>query len=314
MIDVENRQKIQSLMDNIEKVFLGKTETVKRTLIGLFAGGHLLIEDVPGVGKTVLAKTLAKSLDGSFQRIQFTPDLLPSDILGVSILNTANDQFVFKRGPIFANVILADEINRMTPRTQSSLLEAMNDSQVSVDGVTYRLPKPFIVIATQNPIEYEGTYPLPESQLDRFLMRLRIGYPDVPDERRVLYSQKMRHPIESIEPVITANDVLRIQQDVRSVRVDESISDYILAIVNHTRGHEHLEVGVSPRGSLGLFRAAQSLAYVEGRDYVVPDDVKQLAVPVLAHRTISKGLIHENSARFTQELIETVLNTVPVSV
>ena len=312
MIDVENRQKIQSLMDNIEKVFLGKTETVKRTLIGLFAGGHLLIEDVPGVGKTVLAKTLAKSLDGSFQRIQFTPDLLPSDILGVSILNTANDQFVFKRGPIFANVILADEINRTTPRTQSSLLEAMNDSQVSVDGVTYRLPKPFIVIATQNPIEYEGTYPLPESQLDRFLMRLRIGYPDVPDERRVLYSQKMRHPIESIEPVITANDVLRIQQDVRSVRVDESISDYILAIVNHTRGHEHLEVGVSPRGSLGLFRAAQSLAYVEGRDYVVPDDVKGLAVPVLAHRIIPRSFRQDGRRGASERIINEALEAVSV--
>jgi len=314
MIEVDGRERIRALIENIEKVFLGKSETVKLTVIGLFAGGHLLIEDVPGVGKTILAKTLAKSLDGTFQRIQFTPDLLPSDILGVSILNTANDQFVFKRGPIFANVILADEINRTTPRTQSSLLEAMNDFQVSVDGVSNRLPQPFMVIATQNPIEYEGTYPLPESQLDRFLMRLRIGYPAVPDEKRVLYSQQMKHPIESIGPVITANDVLRIQQDVRSVRVDESISDYILGIVTHTRGHEQLEVGVSPRGSLALFRAAQAMAYVEGRDYVVPDDVKRLAVAVLAHRTICKGLIHENSARFTQELIETVIDTVPVPV
>lgn len=314
MLEVKTHDKIQRLIDNIEKVFLGKSETVKLTVIGLFAGGHLLIEDVPGVGKTILAKTLAKSMDCSFQRIQFTPDLLPSDILGVSILNSANDQFVFKRGPLFANFVLADEINRTTPRTQSSLLEAMNDFQISVDGVTYRLPQPFMVIATQNPVEYEGTYPLPESQLDRFLMRLRIGYPAVPDEKRVLYSQQMQHPISTLEPVITASDVLRIQQDVRSVRVDESISDYILQIVNHTREHEQLEVGVSPRGSLALFRACQALAHVERRDYVIPDDVKRLAVPVLAHRTISKGLIHENSARFTQELIETVIDTVPVPV
>ncbi|HUW55347.1 MAG TPA: MoxR family ATPase [Planctomycetota bacterium] len=312
MLEVKTQDKIKRLVDNIEKVFMGKSETVKLTVIGLFAGGHILIEDVPGVGKTILAKTLAKSLDSTFQRIQFTPDLLPSDILGVSILNTANDQFVFKRGPVFANIILADEINRTTPRTQSSLLEAMNDFQVSVDGVTYRLPQPFMVIATQNPAEYEGTYPLPESQLDRFLMRIRIGYPSAPDEKRVLYSQQVQHPILTIEPVITANDVLRIQQDVRNVRVDETISDYILEIVNRTRQHEQLEVGVSPRGSLGLFRASQSLAYTEGRDYVVPDDVKRLATTVLAHRTITKGLMHENSALFTKELIETVLETVPV--
>jgi MoxR-like ATPase len=314
MLELKVRDKIARLIENVEKVFMGKTETVKLTVIGLFAGGHLLVEDVPGVGKTILAKTLAKSLDCSFQRIQFTPDLLPSDILGVSILNSANDQFVFKRGPIFANFVLADEINLTTPRTQSSLLEAMNDSQVTIDGATYRLPQPFMVIATQNPIEYEGTYPLPESQLDRFLMRIRIGYPDAPDEKKILYSQQVQHPISTLEPVITANDVLRIQQDVRTVRVDESISDYILEIAARTRAHEHLEVGVSPRGSLAIFRASQALAYTEGRDYVIPDDVKRLAVPVLAHRTITKGLMHENSALFTQELIESILTTVPVPV
>lgn len=314
MLDVNTQVKVRSLVDNIEKVFVGKSETVKQVLIGLFAGGHVLIEDVPGVGKTVLAKTLAKSLDCSFQRIQFTPDLLPSDILGVSILNTANDQFVFKRGPIFANIILADEINRTTPRTQSSLLEAMNDFQVSVDGVTYTLPRPFIVIATQNPVEYEGTYPLPESQLDRFLMRIDIGYPDTPDEKKVLYAQQFRHPLLGIEPVITANEVLRIQQDVRNVKVDETISDYILEIVNRTREHEQLEVGVSPRGSLALFRASQALACIEGREYVVPDDVKRLATSVLAHRTITKGLMHENSTLFTQELIDSLVNAVPVPV
>ncbi len=314
MPEVQIREKMQKLVTNIEKVFVGKPETVKAVVIGLFAGGHILIEDVPGVGKTVLAKTLAKSLDCNFQRIQFTPDLLPSDILGVSILNAANDQFVFKRGPIFANIILADEINRTTPRTQSSLLEAMNDFQVSVDGVSYRLPQPFMVIATQNPIEYEGTYPLPESQLDRFLMRLSIGYPATEDEKKVLYSQQMQHPLGSIEPVITANDVLRIQQDVKTVKVDEAVSDYILAIVNRTRENEQLEVGVSPRGSLYLFRATQALAYVEGRNYVVPDDVKRLAVPVLSHRVITKGLMHQNSTLFAQELIRSILGTVPVPV
>jgi MoxR-like ATPase len=314
MIEVNARDKVKVLVENVQKVFLGKPDAVKLTLVSLFAGGHLLIEDVPGVGKTILAKTLAKSLDCSFQRIQFTPDLLPSDILGVSILNSANDQFVFKRGPIFANVVLADEINRTTPRTQSSLLEAMNDQQVSVDGVTHMLPRPFIVIATQNPVEYEGTYPLPESQLDRFMMRINIGYPDMEDEKRVLYSQKIHHPIASLEPVISASDVLRIQQDVRGLTVDEDISDYILRIVNRTREHEQLEVGVSPRGSLALFRAAQSLAFVEGRDFVIPDDVKKLAVPVFAHRLIGKGLMHENSGLFARELVEHIVNTVPVPV
>jgi len=314
MLEVKAQDKVKILIDNIQKVFIGKSDTVKHTVIGLLAGGHLLIEDVPGVGKTVLAKAIAKSIDCSFQRVQFTPDLLPSDILGVSILNSANDQFVFKRGPIFANIVLADEINRTTPRTQSSLLEAMNDGQVSIDGVTHRLPTPFMVVATQNPVEYEGTYPLPESQLDRFLMRIHIGYPEAPDEKQVLYSQQIRHPIGSLEPVLSANDVMRLQGDVRNVRMDDSITDYILVLVNRTRAHEQLEVGVSPRGSLALFRAAQALATAEGRDYVVPDDVKRLAVPVLAHRVISKGLMHENSTLFARELIESIVGAVPVPV
>ena len=308
------RDKVALLINNVKKVFLGKAEAVKHIVVALFAAGHVLIEDVPGVGKTVLAKTLAKSLDCSFQRIQFTPDLLPSDILGVSILNSANDQFVFKRGPIFANIVLADEINRTTPRTQSSLLEAMNDSQISIDGVTHRLPRPFMVLATQNPFEYEGTYPLPESQLDRFLMRLRIGYPDAADEKDILYSQKMTHPLDNLAPVVSSTDVLVIQQEVRNVTLDEVISEYILAIANQTRNSPHLEVGVSPRGSLGIFRAAQSLAYVEGRDYVIPDDVKRLAAPVLAHRVISKGFAHENGAAYAEDVIEGIVRSMPVPV
>ena len=295
-------------------MFLGKSETVKEVVVALLAGGHVLIEDVPGVGKTVLAKTLARSLDSTFQRIQFTPDLLPSDILGVSILNSANDQFVFKRGPIFANIVLADEINRTTPRTQSSLLEAMNDSQISVDGITHKLPKPFMVIATQNPIEYEGTYPLPESQLDRFLMRLRIGYPDAESEKDILYSQKMAHPLESLEAAISSTDILIIQQAVRSVTLDEVVSKYILEIAGRTRQSQHLEVGVSPRGSLAIFRAAQSLAYVDGRDYVIPDDVKTLAGPVLAHRVISKGFTHENGSAYALDVIDGIVKAVPVPV
>ncbi len=314
MAEQDLREKVAALIENIQKVFLGKPETVKEVVVALLAGGHVLIEDVPGVGKTVLAKTLAKSLDSTFQRIQFTPDLLPSDILGVSILNSANDQFVFKRGPIFANIVLADEINRTTPRTQSSLLEAMNDSQISVDGITHKLPKPFMVIATQNPIEYEGTYPLPESQLDRFLMRLRIGYPDAESEKDILYSQKMAHPLDSLEAAISSTDVLIIQQAVRSITLDEVVSKYILEIAGRTRQSQHLEVGVSPRGSLAIFRAAQSLAYVDGRDYVIPDDVKTLAGPVLAHRVISKGFTHENGSAYALDVIDGIVKAVPVPV
>lgn len=314
MAERDLREKVAALIENVQKVFLGKPETVKEVVVALLASGHVLIEDVPGVGKTVLAKTLAKSLDSTFQRIQFTPDLLPSDILGVSILNSANDQFVFKRGPIFANIVLADEINRTTPRTQSSLLEAMNDSQISIDGVTHRLPKPFMVIATQNPIEYEGTYPLPESQLDRFLMRLRIGYPDAESEKDILYSQKMAHPLDTLEAAISSTDVLVIQQEVRSVTLDEVVSKYILEIAGRTRQSQHLEVGVSPRGSLAIFRAAQSLAYVDGRDYVIPDDVKTLAGPVLAHRVISKGFTHENGSAYALDVIDGIVKAVPIPV
>ncbi|KPJ63345.1 MAG: hypothetical protein AMS15_00600 [Planctomycetes bacterium DG_23] len=279
---------IQILRENIKRVFIGKDEVVDVVLVGLFSGGHILIEDVPGVGKTILARTLARSIHCSFRRIQFTPDLLPTDIIGVSIFNAPRDEFVFKKGPIFANIILADEINRTTPRTQSSLLEAMNDYHVSVDGVSHPLPSPFMVIATQNPFEFTGTFSLPESQLDRFLLRLRIGYPGWDDEKRVLYDQKIRHPFDSLLAVMSSDQVLEIQQRVREVNVDETIADYILAIAEGTRNSDELEIGVSPRGNLNLFRAAQALALIEGRNYCVPDDVKRLAVPVLAHRVVDK--------------------------
>jgi MoxR-like ATPase len=283
-------------------------------LAGLFSNGHVLIEDVPGVGKTTLARALARSIDCTFRRLQFTPDLLPSDILGVPIYNASDDQFVFKRGPIFANVVLADEINRTTPRTQSSLLEAMNDFQVSMDGATYPLPKPFIVLATQNPHEYEGTFPLPESQLDRFLMRIEIGYPSREDEREVLRSQKLAHPLDSLGPVVGSEEVVGIQAAVREVRVDGDVTNYILDIVERTRGTEALEIGVSPRGGLSLSRAAQALALIEGRDYCLPDDVKRLAISVLAHRVIRRAALMAAGGRDEREIIREILDETPVPV
>ncbi|GIW71327.1 MAG: magnesium chelatase [Planctomycetota bacterium] len=280
---------IAQVRQNIERVFVGKPELVEHLLVALLAGGHVLIEDVPGVGKTTLAKALARSLDASFRRLQFTPDLLPSDITGVAIYDQKRGVFEFKPGPIFANVVLADEINRTNPRTQSALLEAMSDRQVSVDGVSYELPQPFIVLATQNPHEYEGTYPLPESQLDRFFMRLEVGYPTLEEEREVLRSRRRSDPLEQLAPVLACEDVLALQRAVLEVRVDDAITDYVLALVHATRASPRLEVGVSPRGSLALRRAAQALALLLGRDYVVPDDVKRLAVPVMAHRVLVRG-------------------------
>ncbi len=255
-------------------------------LTALLAEGHLLIEDAPGVGKTTLAKALARSIDASFKRIQFTPDLLPSDIVGVSVYDQATTSFSFKAGPIFANVVLADEINRTNPRTQSSLLEAMSEPSVSVDGQPHPLPRPFLVLATQNPHEFEGTYPLPESQLDRFLLRIRIGYPSAEQEREVLRAQTTTHPLERLTPVVTGADVLRLQEATRQVRVDDAVLDYVVAIAQRSRETPDLAIGVSPRGSLALRRAAQALALVRGRDHVVPDDVKDLAFPVLAHRVV----------------------------
>ena len=256
------------------------------SLVALLAGGHLLIEDVPGVGKTTLAQALARSFDCSFQRIQFTSDLLPSDIVGLEVYNQQRSEFDFKPGPIFANVILADEINRTTPKTQSALLEAMAEGHVTVEQDTYRLPKPFMVLATQNPVEHHGTYPLPESQMDRFLMRLKMGYPDAEDEKVILRQQSLNSPLEHIHPVMTGNDVLDLQREVRAVAVDESLVDYLISIVRASRETDILNLGVSPRGSLALYHAAQALAYIEGRDFVIPDDIKRLVVPVFAHRII----------------------------
>jgi MoxR-like ATPase len=310
----EVAEKVKALRENIEKAFIGKPAVVAKALVALFAGGHVLIEDVPGVGKTTLARALAKSVDLSFNRIQFTPDLLPSDILGVSVYDQKSGEFEFKQGPIFASVVLADEINRTTPRTQSALLEAMNEGQVSVDGHTWSLGPPFIVLATQNPFEFEGTYPLPESQLDRFLMKIKVGYPAREDEMTVLTSQQLAHPIDSLSAVMSADDVLGIQARVREVRVEESISGYVLSIVAETRRSKALQIGVSPRGSLFLSRAAQALALIEGRDYVIPDDVKRLAVPVLCHRVIGKGFAYEGTQDEREKIIRGILDTVEVPV
>ncbi len=280
---------IQALHKNIGSVFLGRPEVIRLVTTGLLAGGHVLLEDVPGVGKTVLAKSLARSVDVDFRRVQFTPDLLPSDILGVAVYDQSAGSFEFKPGPVFTQVLLADEINRATPRTQSALLEAMNDAQVSVDRTTHPLPEPFFVIATQNPYEFEGTYPLPESQLDRFMLRIRIGYPSAEAERAVIRAQQETHPIEALGPVLTGADVKRLQAAVRKVRLDDAVLDYALGLVRETRASKHLTVGGSPRASIALTRAAQAHALLQGRDYVLPDDVKALAVPVLAHRVIGTG-------------------------
>src|SRR5437773_2716857 len=277
-------EQIHLLQNAIEQVIRGKPEAVRLAIVTLLAGGHLLIEDVPGVGKTTLAHALSRALDCSFQRIQFTSDLLPSDVIGLSVYNQVDALFEWKPGPIFANIILADEINRTTPKTQSALLEAMAEAHVTVEGVTHALPTPFMVLATQNPIEHHGTYPLPESQLDRFMLRLRIGYPGAADEKLILRDREHAEPLDNMQPVMTAQDVLELQDAVSEVAVDDAIVDYLMRIVAATRTSELLDLGVSPRGTLALFRAAQALALTEGRTYCLPDDIKRLVVPVFAHR------------------------------
>lgn len=286
MITITTTERLQELQRTIETVIRGKKDAVHWAVVTLLAGGHLLLEDVPGVGKTTLAQTIARSLACSFQRVQFTSDLLPSDILGVSIFNQAASRFEFQPGPIFANVVLADEINRTTPKTQSSLLEAMAEGRVTIENQTYDLPRPFLVLATQNPIEHHGTYPLPESQLDRFLMRIRIGYPAPESEKQILRSQTLSHPIDDIRPVMTAEDVIELQEEARRVRVDDSLLDYLMKIVVATRESELLDLGISPRGSLALYRAAQALALSEERDFCLADDIKRLVVPVFGHRIV----------------------------
>jgi MoxR-like ATPase len=280
---------LSSLRSNIGDVFLGKPEVVRLAVVALLAEGHLLLEDVPGVGKTLLAKALARSLDCRFQRIQFTPDLLPGDLIGVTVYREQSGEFTFQPGPLFAEVVLADEINRATPRTQSALLEAMNERQVTVDGQTRPLGPPFLVVATQNPHEFEGTYPLPESQLDRFLLRVKVGYPDRATERAILTQHRAGEPVDLLKPVIRPEDIVNLQAHVRGVRIDAAIADYILDLVDGTRAHPEVLLGASTRAALALYRAAQAFAVTAGRDYVVPDDVKALAEPVLAHRLVSRG-------------------------
>ncbi len=302
---------IHRLEASVSRALVGKPEVVRLAVVGLLARGHLLIEDVPGVGKTTLAAALARSIGAGFQRIQFTSDMLPSDVIGVSIWEPAKGEFVFKPGPLFTNIVLADEINRTTPKTQSSLLEAMNEAQVSLDHSTYPLPRPFMVLATQNPREHEGTYPLPESQLDRFLLRIRIGYPGAPDEKSVLRGAGSP-ALETLVPVLQAEDVMALQEEADRVRADESLLDYIMALVAATRTSPLLSLGVSPRGSLALLRAARAQALADGRDYLVPDDVKSLAVPALAHRVMVKGRGAQGGGMDAEAVLRSIVQDVPV--
>jgi len=305
-------QVVTQLQRSIARAIFGKEDVIQLALITLLARGHLLIEDVPGVGKTTLAQALAKSFHCSFQRIQFTSDLLPSDVLGVSVYNPETRDFEFRSGPVFANVVLADEINRTTPRTQSALLEAMNEAQVTVDGRTLPLPQPFLVIATQNPVEHHGTYPLPESQLDRFLMRIKMGYPSHETERQILRSRAEDDSVGRLEPVADVSDVLAMQEAVTHIKVDSSLHDYALEIVNRTRKSDQLALGVSPRGTLMLQRAAQARAFLEGRQYCLPDDFKQLAVAVFSHRVVAST--RHASLQKKSETTELVLREIVDSV
>lgn len=304
-------EKLSELRSTVESVLLGKPEVVRQVLVALLARGHVLLEDLPGVGKTVLTRALARSLDCEFSRIQLTPDLLPSDILGVSVYDSQTGRFHFKRGPLFANVILADEINRTTPRTQSALLEAMNEAQVTADGQTHPLGPPFMVLATQNPAEFEGTYFLPENQLDRFMLRVRIGYPSAEVERRILRTQPSRTRLEELEPVMSGEEAIACQQLVDAVEVDDAIMDYILAIAEATRSSGDLTVGLSPRGSLALLQAARASAVLAGRTYAVPDDVKGLAVAACAHRLQTKAFLHDGSGGDAEEIFRQILETIP---
>jgi MoxR-like ATPase len=296
----------EKIVSNLEKVIVGKRNSLEMILIGLLCEGHILIEDVPGVGKTMLARSLARSMDCVFNRIQFTPDMLPSDVTGVSIYNQQKKKFEFRAGPIVGQIILADEINRATPKTQAALLEAMEEKQVTVDGVTHLLPQPFMVLATQNPIEYEGTFPLPEAQLDRFLLRMRLGYPNIPDEMKIIDDQKTNHPIQSLKSVVKAKELLQAIKDVKKVYISNTIKRYIVELSTRTRQSQDVYLGASPRGSLSLARAGQAKAALQGRDHVLPDDIKALAVPVLAHRIIvspAARLRDLSSDKIVQEIV-----------
>ena len=301
----------ETVINNIQKVIVGKRDTVELAVASLLCQGHLLIEDVPGVGKTMLARSIARSLGCSFSRIQFTPDMLPSDVTGVSIYNQESRKFEFRAGPILAQIVLADEINRATPKTQAALLEAMQEQQVTVDGTTHPLPSPFMVLATQNPIEYEGTFPLPEAQLDRFLLRVQLGYPDPAAEVEVLERQQFKHPLEELSQDVSADELMKAQEEVKSVFTADSVKKYIVTIVNQTRKHSEVYLGASPRGSLALYRACQARASMQGREFVLPDDVKALALPALSHRVILNPAARLRDVT-ADEILTDILNGVPV--
>jgi MoxR-like ATPase len=297
----------EKVLENLERVVVGKRQSLELIVIGLLCQGHVLIEDVPGVGKTVMARSLARSLDCSFNRIQFTPDMLPSDVTGVSIYNQQKREFEFRAGPVMGQIILADEINRATPKTQAALLEAMEERQVTVDGVTHTLPRPFMVLATQNPIEYEGTFPLPEAQLDRFLLRVRIGYPSLPNEIRILEEQQLQHPIETLKSVVETEIILEVIEDIKRIYVSSAIKRYIVELTGRTRQSDDVYLGASPRGSLALFRTGQARAALLGRDHVLPDDIQEMAIPVLGHRIIvgpAARLREVSSDRIVREIVE----------
>ncbi len=299
----------QRVIDNVEKVIVGKTDVIEMLMVALLCEGHVLVDDAPGTGKTMLTRSIAISLGLTFKRLQCTPDLLPNDVTGVSVFNQKSSEFRFRPGPIFANVLLADEINRATPRTQSSLLEAMAEGQVSVEGTTHKLSRPFLVLATQNPIEYEGTFPLPEAQLDRFLLRLRVGYPGFEQEGQMLRNLQFEHPIDRLEQAVDGTQLLDLQQQVRGIHLDDSVRDYILTLIYATREHDSLALGASPRGSLALFKTCQAYASLQGRDFVLPDDVKVLAIPCLAHRLIlspESTLEGITSAAILEELLDSI--------
>ncbi|MEM1098027.1 MAG: MoxR family ATPase [Planctomycetota bacterium] len=302
---------LERLRANVQSCFFGNHSAIEQVLVCLLARGHVLIEDVPGVGKTTLANALAKSLDASMARLQLTPDMMPADILGVTVWDHRQSEFTFKPGPIFANVVLADEINRTTPRTQSALLEAMSEGQVSIDGQTRRLLEPFLVIATQNPFEFEGTYFLPESQLDRFLMKLSLGYPSPADEARVLTIDPRRSALQTLQPVMTAQELVEVQRQTEEIKLDPTLVEYIVALATATRDNEQLQLGVSPRGTLAMARVARASAFLAGRDYCVPEDITRHAVAVFAHRCVGRSFTHDADATNTQRIIRQILETVP---
>ncbi len=307
----EPKDLAQQLIENVEKVIIGKRESVQLGVVALIAGGHALIEDVPGVGKTLLARSIARSAGCQFRRLQFTPDLLPSDVTGVSVYNQKTNEFEFRQGPIMSEIVLADEINRATPKTQSALLEAMEESQISVDGVTYALPAPFMVLATQNPIEYEGTFPLPEAQLDRFFLRISMGYPDPTQEIEIMNSQMTSEPIADLGAVSTPADIVNLQKSVRKIYVDDLVKEYIVTLSNATRDHSDISLGVSPRASLAMLRGSQAMALMDGREYVIPDDIKTIAIPVMSHRLILTPAARMREAT-ADIIISEILDATPV--